>query len=125
MFDLFGAEVATPLAGIDLQSAPIPKQEVLAWEKELIGVWLSEHPYKQVASVLAPLVTALCSEVTPEMLADAPPQGRELVIAGIVGSQRRLATRDGRPFIAVEIEDLSGVLEVTVWPDVYERTPEL
>ncbi|HXH21377.1 MAG TPA: DNA polymerase III subunit alpha, partial [Dehalococcoidia bacterium] len=125
MFDLFGSEVATPLAGIDLQSAPVPKQEVLAWEKELIGVWLSEHPYKAAASVLAQHVSALCSEITPEMLEDMPAQGREVVVAGIVGSQRRLATRDGRPFIAAEIEDLSGTLEVTVWPDVYERTADL
>src|SRR5581483_8826795 len=80
MFDLFGAEVATPLAGIDLESAPVPKQELLAWEKELIGVWLSEHPYKHAASALARHVTALCSEVTPEILEDAPPQGREVVV---------------------------------------------
>jgi DNA polymerase-3 subunit alpha len=125
MFDLFGAEVATPLAGIDLESAPVPKQELLAWEKELIGVWLSEHPYKQAASALARHVTALCSEVTPEILEDAPPQGREVVVAGIVGSHRGLMTRDNRPFIAVEIEDLSGSLEVTVWPDVYERDRDL
>jgi hypothetical protein len=125
MFDLFGAEVATPLAGIDLESAPVPKTEVLAWEKELIGVWLSEHPYTHAASVLAQHVSALCSEITLEMLADAPPQGREVIIAGIVGASRRLSTRDGRAFIAVEVEDLSGTLEVTVWPDVYERTPDL
>ncbi len=125
MFDLFGSEVATPLAGIDLESAPVPKQEVLAWEQELTGVWLSEHPFQHAASVLVQHVTALCSEVTPELLEDVPPQGREVIIAGIVGPQRRLSTRDGRPFIAVEIKDLSGILEVTVWPDIFERTPEL
>ncbi len=125
MFDLFGSEVATPLAGIDLESAPVPKQEVLAWEQELTGVWLSEHPFQHAAAVLVQHVTALCSEITLEMLEDAPPQGRDLIIAGLVGPHRRLATRDGRPFIAVEIKDLSGVLEVTVWPDIYERAPDL
>ena len=126
MFDLFGAEVATPLAGIDLESAPVPKQEMLAWEKELTGrLALGASVHSTPRRILARHVTALCSEITPEMLEDAPPQGREVVIAGIVGIQRRLATRDGRPFIAVEVEDLSGVLEVTVWPDVYERAPDL
>jgi hypothetical protein len=43
-------------------------------------------------------------------------------MAGLVGSTRRLTTRDGRTFIAAEIQDLSGGYEVTVWPDVYERT---
>jgi DNA polymerase III subunit alpha len=124
MFDLFGQEVATPLSSIDVGSAPIPRGEVLAWEKELLGVWLSEHPFKRAASVLAPFTT-LCSEVTAEILVDAPSQGRDLVLAGIVGSSRKLTTRDGRPFLAVDVEDLSGTLEVTVWPDVYERDPAL
>src|SRR5262249_5076850 len=96
-----------------------------AWEKELLGIWLSEHPFTRAAPVLAPVVTALCSEITPELAADLPTQGRDFILGGIVGSQRRLTTRDGRPFIAVELTDLSGVLEVTVWPDVYERTTEL
>ena len=38
---------------------------------------------------------------------------------------RRITTRDGRGFIAAELQDLTGVLEVTVWPDVFERTMEL
>jgi DNA polymerase-3 subunit alpha len=125
MFDLFGDEVATPLAGPALQSAPIPKGEQLAWEKELLGVYVSEHPFQRVAPRLAPLGATLCHEITPELLESAPPQGRDLVVAGMVTSTRRLATRDGRPFIAAEIEDLSGSVEVTVWPDVYEATAGL
>ena len=125
MFDLFGEEVATPLAGIDLESASIPEDELLAWEKELLGVWLSEHPFTRAASALAPHVTALCNELSLELLTDLPVQGRDFVIAGLLGSSRRLTTRNGRPFIAAEITDLSGTLEVTVWPDVYEASPEL
>jgi DNA polymerase-3 subunit alpha len=125
MFDLFGAEVATPLSGIDLESAPLPRGEVLAWEKELLGVWLSEHPFTRAAPQLAPFVSALCNEIAPDLLPDLPSQGRDFIIAGMVGSTRRLATRDGRSFIAAELEDLSGSLEVTVWPDIYERSQEL
>ena len=54
MFDLFGAEVATPLSGIDLEATPLPRREMLAWEKELLGVWLSEHPFTHAASHLRP-----------------------------------------------------------------------
>jgi DNA polymerase-3 subunit alpha len=126
MFDLFGEEVAAPLAGIDLEkSPPVPRSEILAWEKELLGVYLSEHPFTQAASALAPYVSALCSEFTQELLADLPAQGRDFVIAGMVSSTRRLTTRDGRGFIAAELEDLSGNVEVTIWPDIYERTTDL
>jgi DNA polymerase-3 subunit alpha len=125
MFDLFGDEVATPLAGLDLQSAPVPRGEILAWEKELLGVWISEHPFTHAAAKLTPHVTALCNEITEDSLQDLPAQGRDFVIAGIVGSTRRLTTRDGRGFIAAQVQDLSGELEVTVWPDVYELTSDL
>jgi DNA polymerase III subunit alpha len=125
MFDLFGDEVATPLAGLDLEGTPIPKAEVLSWEKELLGVWISEHPFTHAAPKLSPHVTALCNELTPDLLQDLPSQGRDFIVAGIVGSQRRLTTRDGRGFIAAEVQDLSGTLEVTVWPDVYEMTTDL
>jgi DNA polymerase III subunit alpha len=125
MFDLFGDEVATPLAGLDLEGTPIPRAEVLSWEKELLGVWITEHPFTHAAPRLSPHVTALCNEITPDLIPDLPSQGRDFIIAGIVGSQRRLTTRDGRGFIAAEVQDLSGVLEVTVWPDVYDMTTDL
>jgi len=125
MFDLFGDEVATPLAGLDLEGTPIPRAEVLSWEKELLGVWISEHPFTHAAPQLSPHVTALCNEITTDLLPELPSQGRDFIIAGIVGSQRRLTTRDGRSFIAAEVQDLSGMLEVTVWPDVYDLTSDL
>ena len=125
MFDLFGDEVATPLAGIDLEGTPIPRAELLAWEKELLGVWITEHPFTHAAPELSPHVTALCNEITPDLLAELPSQGRDFIMAGIVGTQRRLTTRDGRSFIAAEVQDLSGTLEVTVWPDVYDLTSDL
>jgi hypothetical protein len=90
----------------------------------MLGIWLSEHPFTHAAPQLAPLVTALCNEITPENMSDLPTAGRDFVMAGIVGSTRRLSTRDGRTFIAADVQDLSGNYEVTVWPDVYERTQD-
>ena len=126
MFDMFGQSAATPLPALELpggqagpEEAEVPRSEMLAWEKELLGVYVSEHPFSAAASALASHVTAVCSEVTAEM------SGRELVLAGLVTGSRPLFTRDGRPFLAVELEDLSGSLEVTVWPDLYEQTREL
>jgi DNA polymerase-3 subunit alpha len=133
MFDMFGQSAATPLPALELparlpdgqpgqgglEEGEVPRSEMLAWEKELLGVYVSEHPFSAAASALASHVTAVCSEVTAEM------SGRELVLAGLVTGSRPLFTRDGRPFLAVELEDLSGSLEVTVWPDLYEQTREL
>ncbi len=119
MFDMFGQSVSTPMPGLELEPAEVSGSEMLAWEKELLGVYVSEHPFRSAAAVLSQHVTAMCSEVTGEM------SGREVVLAGLVNHIRQLFTRDGRSFIAVELEDLSGTVEVTVWPDVLEQTPDL
>ncbi|MDE3095257.1 MAG: DNA polymerase III subunit alpha [Chloroflexota bacterium] len=118
MFDMFGDSVATPLPALVLEESPASRAEVLAWEKDLLGVYVSEHPFSSAAALLAKHTSALVSEITQEM------DGREVVIAGMVGAVRSLATKAGKPFVSVGIEDLSGTAEVTVWPDVYEGTKE-
>jgi DNA polymerase-3 subunit alpha len=142
MFDLFGDEVATPMPALELESMPVARSEELAWEKELLGVYVSEHPFKAAAAVLAPAVTTTSAELAAEgpqtqpsnedgdtavsaAPAPLPRQGREATLAGMVGNTRRLYTRDGRPFCAAEIEDLSGTVEVTVWPELFQSTQDL
>ena len=119
MFDLFGETVDTPLPTLELEQVEAPRGELLAWEKEVLGVYVSEHPFTAAAAALSSHVTAVCGEVTAEMA------GREVVLAGMVSSTRNLYTREGRTFCAAIIEDLSGNVEVTVWPDQFEQTRDL
>ena len=115
MFDLFGAQVDTPLPALDLPEAPTTPGELLAWERELLGTYLSEHPFRRAATNLAHYVTAQLSELTADLA------GQEAVVAGTVTTARRLTTRQGKPFAAVTIEDLSGTAELTVWPEQYAQ----
>ena len=117
LFDIFQETAPSPT--LALQEAEVPRSEQLAWEKELLGVYVSEHPFTRAAATLGPKVTAMCSEVSEEM------NGREVIIAGSVTHIRQILTRAGRPFLAVEMEDLTGAVEVTVWPDVYDQTRDL
>jgi DNA polymerase-3 subunit alpha len=119
MFDMFGDSVATPLPSLELVESEVSKAEMLSWERELLGVYVSEHPFSSAAVTLAKHTSALVSEITPEL------DGRDVVIAGMVNTIRPLTTKAGKPFLAVTIEDLSGSTEVTVWPDVYEPTREI
>jgi DNA polymerase-3 subunit alpha len=119
MFDMFGENVATPLPALELQDAEATKAEMLTWERELLGVYVSEHPLSAPAARLAQHTSALLSEITAEM------DGREVVVAGMVHDARTRLTRAGKTFLSVQLEDLSGSQEVTVWPDVYEPTREL
>jgi DNA polymerase III subunit alpha len=119
MFDLFGASVDTPLPALELPAVQTPQAELLAWERELLGTYLSEHPFQRAASNLGDYVTAQLAELTADL------SGQEAVVAGTVAASRRLATRQGKPFAAVTIEDLSGTAELTVWPEQYGQYHDL
>ena len=120
MFDLFGAEVATPTPSVELDDGTAEtKHERLNWERELLGAYVSDHPLKAAARALQGRVDAQLSELTEDMA------GNTQTVAGLVNSVRSLTTRKGDPFAAVMLEDLSGTAEVTVWPDQWALTKQL
>ena len=116
MFDLWGQSVEVPLPGVDLPDVEIPAKERLAWEKELLGVYLSEHPFTQASRQLVFEVDVFCGQIGEEMI------GQTIITAGLVTSVRQSFTRDKRPFVSAILEDFGGSIEVTAWAEVYERT---
>ncbi len=119
MFDLWGETVPVPMPGLEMTEAAISTREKLSWEKEMLGVYLSEHPFSSFAGSINPESATLCGQV------DASMDGQMVKVAGMVASVRNLYTRDGQPFAAVVLEDLDGSLEVTVWSRVYATTRDL
>ncbi|MGB2855369.1 MAG: DNA polymerase III subunit alpha, partial [Dehalococcoidia bacterium] len=94
MFDLWGRSVDVPLPGLELPEVEIPTRERLAWEKELLGVYLSEHPFTRASQKLASDGGVFCSQIDEEMV------GQTITTAGLVTSVRQSFTRDKRPFVS-------------------------
>jgi len=119
MFDLFGQNVDVPLPALDLEDFDVTLQEKLSWEKELMGIYFSEHPLTAMASRLAEHATVLCGEINNEMA------GEKVIVAGMVTAVRHVTTRNNRLFVIATFEDLNGSIEVTVWSEVYTQTQDL
>ena len=132
MFDLFGSvsesasrpgEAPGPGAspgGIRLPEVePLLRKELLGWEKELVGFYVSEHPLTQVALNLQDTVTCFCGEINEEM------NQQNVVVAGLVEWIRPHVTKRGDPMAFVHLEDIQGGIEVVVFPRVYEATRDL
>ena len=115
MFDLFGTEVDTPLPALELEAVRTPEREIGEWERELLGTYVSSHPFRQSAQGLSQWITHQTTELTADL------SGQEAIVAGMVTSVRRLTTRQGKAFAAVTVEDLGGTAELTIWPDRYEE----
>jgi DNA polymerase-3 subunit alpha len=119
LFDLWGEAMPAPLPNLDLQAADISIKEKLAWERELMGVYLSEHPFSAFATKVAGGNATLCGHIDAELA------GQPITVAGMVASVHLSFTRDRHPFASVVLEDLDGRLEVMVWPKVYADTRDL
>jgi len=94
-------------------------KEKLAWEKELLGIYLSAHPL----NALAPRMKDVENLVA---LAELNEAGEDLVtIACVVTSARKHITKNKQLMMFAQVEDLTGSVEVTVFPRVYEATAPL
>ncbi|UCC62547.1 MAG: DNA polymerase III subunit alpha [Anaerolineae bacterium] len=118
MFDVMGSDLAVG-AAIELPNIPSPSQkEMLDWEKELMGLYLSEHPLQQVLDTLQGTV-AFSGEIDESM------DGQRIALAGIVAWVREITTRKGEPMAFVGLEDLQGTVELVVFPRTYTSFREL
>jgi DNA polymerase-3 subunit alpha len=116
MFDLWGDTVDVPMPSLDMATVDIPVKDKLEWEKELLGIYLSEHPFSPFVSKAFAENVTLCGQVDDDM------EGQTLTVAGMVDTVQNLTTRDGKPSASVMLADMDGKLEVMVWPRVYEAT---
>ncbi len=109
--EAFAAPPSPPLPALP----ELASSELLAMEKDLLGVYLSGHPLEAVDSKLRKVVTASCRDVS-----DGSKLG-EVILGGAVTSLRRRVTKTGKMMAFVTLEDLSGIAELVIWSDTYER----
>lgn len=125
LFDMFGgdatAEVSsTPRIALPaLTETPADKKEELLWEKELLGVNVSEDPVAQALQGIDLSAFASLGEISDETI------GQTLTFAGIVGGVRRIATKKGDAMLVAMLEDLTGTIEMVVFPRILARYGEL
>lgn len=94
----------------------LPREEVLAMEKELLGIYLSDHPLTQVRGALESQITFRSDQIQEQ------PDDAECVVGGIISNIRYHTTRRNNERMAfLKIEDLWGTISVTVFPSVYKN----
>ncbi len=116
LFDL-AADDTTALERPLPFATEVPVRERLRWEKELLGLYLSEHPMGEVAAQVGQYVTAFSSDLKDESL-----DGQRVVIGGIVTGFRRVITKANATMGVATLEDLQGTIEIVVFPKMYEQT---
>jgi DNA polymerase-3 subunit alpha len=117
---LFGdmAEVAKPVTARrgGPPVAPWPLSEKLAYEKELLGFYVTGHPLDEYRGELEK------SKYTPIARLAEQENKTTVTIAGqLAVVEKKFTKKDGKPFAVVVLEDLTDQLEVMVWNDAYTK----
>ena len=96
---------------------PAGKAEKLAWEKELLGLFVTSHPLEDFKKVLEKKTQSILKIKT--ILANRP-----VKIGGLISSIKRIITKTGKPMLFMKLEDLDDKIEVVVFPRIIEKNPE-
>ncbi len=121
MFDMGSFDA--PQTGSILYPLPaveeVNQKEVLAWEKELVGAYLSDHPLQKYMAEIKAANATLLAELDESM------HGRQVNVAGVISSIRHHQSKKGEPMAFVEIEDTQASREVIIFPRAYAAHKEL
>src|SRR6266498_2641752 len=120
-FDLFGSALDNdPVA--DVFAVRVPEGEwdksvLLAFEREMLGLYVSDHPLLGVEHVLA----AHADMSIATLISEGTTDGQSLTLAGILSSVSRRVTKAGAPWAQAVLEDLEGSVEVPFCPATYQQ----
>ena len=111
------------------KAKPATKSEKIFWEKELLGLFVSSNPLEDFRKILEKKAVKI-SELTVNL---TDRKGRQFFwrrnlqnqvrIGGIISKIKKIITKNGKPMLFMDLEDLSNKIEVIVFPGVIERNP--
>ena len=117
--NLFGANHKFEIKLVPAE-VPAARTTKLSWEKELIGLYVTEHPLKEYWEK-----QNLSESQTIKGIVERAIEGRAARIFGIISKVHRVQTKNGKLMFFAKIEDPSGTIEVLVFPDTLGKDPSL
>ena len=92
-------------------------EEKLKWEKELLGIYISSHPFKKYQKELSDILTPLSD------MEDVPDDSW-VITGGVIDDCDKKITKNGSPMMFVTIQDTTGKMEYLVFPRAYSKTKD-
>jgi DNA polymerase-3 subunit alpha len=116
LFDLSGLRLeATSLVGALPNLPEVEEGQILEWEKELVGAYLSETPLTRQWPILQQVVTHTTADLSEEL------HGQTVKLAGLIRAVRTVTTRTGETMAYVTMEDIHGMVEVVIFPRLWKQ----
>jgi DNA polymerase-3 subunit alpha len=118
-FDLFGDHGHSDpvITRVDVPLVEWNKAELLANEREMLGLYVSDHPLFGVEHLIAQAAECTIAALTGEQVSD----GQVVTVGGILTGLQRKLTKQGMPWALAALEDLEGAIEVMFFPATYQQ----
>lgn len=117
--DIFGSSdtvvIEQPKLELQLPSNPAEHRDQLLWERELLGLYLSQHPLELFETFLSEQTVPLGS-LKPEH------DNKAVTVGGAVTDVRDITTKNGQKMAFIKLEDQTGEIEVILFPNAYQQT---
>ena len=99
------------------------KEMVLAFEKEVLGIYLSGHPLEGYRGIMDKMISAKTTDFQPDEESGIPKvyDGQKVIIGGMITERTIKYTRNNKVMAFLTVEDLVGTVEVVVFPRDYEK----
>jgi DNA polymerase-3 subunit alpha len=119
--DMFSTlQIETPsLSMASIEEVTLPQKTLLAWEKELLGFYLSSHPLRDLMPLIRERGYAQLSEIDEEVV------GQQIDTIVLITAVRRLNTKSNRTMAVCQLEDQSGSIEAVFFPELFESKADL
>jgi DNA polymerase-3 subunit alpha len=95
---------------------PASSIEKLSWEKELLGLYVSDHPLNHHREKIKSSGAKPIKEILENN------NSHRVKIAGLISNIKKIITKTGKPMLFAKIEDFSNIIEVVVFPDILAKT---
>ena len=114
-FDLFGATNSTSVSGVvlDIPDTEWEKMMLLGYEREMLGLYVSDHPLLGVEHILRSVSDFSISQIS-EVSHD-----QIITIGGLITQIQRKVSKQGTPWAIVTVEDLDGAIDVLFFSNAY------
>jgi len=116
---LFGGKSEQVQLTVTLEDVdPAPRMQRLKWEKELLGLYVSEQPLSEHRE----LITNHANPIGRITLKEA---NQSVICVGLISHIKKIVTRSGDPMLFIQLDDFSGNTEALIFPKLLKENPEL
>ena len=105
------------------QAAEYPKETILTFEKEVLGIYLSGHPLERYRNMMEKMISAKTSDFQPDDETGIPEvyDNQKVIVGGMITDKTIKYTKNNKVMAFLTVEDLVGTVEVVVFPRDYEK----